>query len=146
MWVFDPANDASSSNPQRISDIRTGGSGKSGVSWTDHWLVWNNKLYFVGNDGSYGDELYSYDGSSFTRITDIYSGSNSSSPNYFTVYNDKLYFSAYNSTYGTELYVYDGSTVSLVKDYVSGSQSGFGWGGMAVYNNCLLYTSDAADE
>ena len=88
MWVFDPANDASSTNPTRISDIRSGSG--SGVSWTDHWLVWNNKLYFVGNDGSYGDELYSYDGSSFTRITDIYSGSNSSSPNYFTVYNDKL--------------------------------------------------------
>ena len=139
MWVFDPANDASSSNPQRISDIRTGGSGKSGVSWTDHWLVWNNKLYFVGNDGSYGDELYSYDGSSFTRISDIYSGSNGSSPNYLTIYNDKLYFSARNSTYGTELYVYDGTNVSLVADNASGSTSGFGWGGMKVYKDKLYF-------
>ena len=137
MWVFDPANDAGSSNPQRISDIRSGSGG--GVSWTENWIVWNNKLYFVGNDGSYGDELYSYDGSSFTRITDIYSGSNSSSPNYFTVYNDKLYFSAYNSTYGTELYVYDGTNVSLVADNASGSASGFGWGGMKVYKDKLYF-------
>ncbi len=139
MWEYDPTADASSSNPKRISDIRTGGSGKSGVSWTENWLVWNNKLYFVGNDGSYGDEIYSYDGSSFTRITDINSGSNSSSPNYFTVYNDKLYFSANNSTYGTELYVYDGTNVSLVADNASGSTSGFGWGGMKVYKDKLYF-------
>ena len=137
MWVFDPANDASASNPQRISDIRSGSG--SGVSWTDHWLVWNNKLYFVGNDGSYGDELYSYDGSSFTRITDIYTGSNGSSPNYLTIYNDKLYFSARNSTYGTELYVYDGTNVSLVADNASGSTSGFGYGGMEVYKDKLYF-------
>ena len=65
MWVFDPTNDAGSNNPQRISDIRSGSG--SGVSWIENWIVWNNKLYFVGNDGSYGDELYSYDGSSFHK-------------------------------------------------------------------------------
>ncbi len=137
MWEYDPSADSSSTNPQRISDIRSGSS--AGISWTDHWIVYNGALYFVGNDGSYGDELYSYDGSSFTRISDIYSGSNSSSPNYLTVFNDKLYFSAYNSSYGTELYVYDGTSVDTVSDYASGSTSGFGWGGMAVFNNKLYY-------
>ena len=152
MWEYDPAADASSTNPKRISDIRSGS--QSGVtslnSWDrEHWVVYNGKLYFSGNDGSSGDELYSYDGSSFTRVSDINSGSSSSSPKHFTAYNDKLYFFA-SAAYGSELYVYDGSSVSLVQDLASGTTGGVNpMAGMAVYNNKLYfqgYTSGTGYE
>ena len=115
-------------------------------SWDrESWIVYKNKLYFTGNDGSKGDEVYSYDGSTFTRISDIYSGSSGSNPKHYTIYNDKLYFFGYNSDYGTELYVYDGSNVSLVKDLVSGSGSGVNTsGGMEVYNNKLYFQGNSS--
>ena len=148
MWEYDPASDASSTNPKRISDIRSGSGDGVGYlnSWSfESWAVYKNKLYFLGNDGSYGDEVYSYDGSSFTRVSDIYSGSNSSSPKHFTVYNDKLYFFGYNSDYGNELFVYDGSNVSIVKDLASGSTGGVNaYSGMEVYKDKLYFQGYAS--
>ena len=137
MWEYDPDVAASSTNPKRISHLRSGSG--NGMGWTEEWVIYKNKLIFVGNDGTYGDEIYSFDGTNFTRLADIYSGSSGSSPNSFTIYNDKLYFGAYSSTYGRELWVYDGTSVSLVKDLASGSQSGWGWGTMAVYNNKIYF-------
>ena len=69
MWEYDPDVAASSNNPKRISDLRSGSY--SGIGWTEDWIIYKNKLIFVGNDGTYGDELFSFDGTNFTRLTDI---------------------------------------------------------------------------
>ena len=71
--------------------------------------VFNNKLYFSANDGSYGMELWSYDGLNDPKIIDINIGSSDSYPSFLTVFNNKLYFNANDGSYGMELWSYDDS-------------------------------------
>ena len=42
MWEYDPDVAASSTNPKRISDLRSGSS--SGLGWTEKWVLYKNKL------------------------------------------------------------------------------------------------------
>ncbi|MBI5249318.1 MAG: hypothetical protein HY912_07470 [Desulfomonile tiedjei] len=84
--------------------------------------VYNNALYFSAADsaGTYGLELYKYDGTSVTRVIDLNSGTASSEPVHLTEYNGALYFSAYDAT-GGGLFKYDGVTVTEAFDTA-------GWG------------------
>ncbi|MCP5047569.1 MAG: hypothetical protein GY940_10380 [bacterium] len=93
-------------------------------SRADSFMEFNGKLYFPGTDGTYGKELWVYDGSNPpTIVEDIRPGSASSNPRGFCVYNDKLYFSAYlGSSYG--IMVYDGvNPVALAANHNSSVQS-----------------------
>ena len=72
-------------------------------------VVFNNRLYFSGNDGSKGYELYSYDGINMPVLAaDIQSGSSSSYPRYFSATGSRLYFTANDSVAGSEFYSYNG--------------------------------------
>jgi trimeric autotransporter adhesin len=72
--------------------------------------VFNDKLYFNGDDGFTGREVWEYDGSSPpARVSDILAGPQPSYPSEFYVFNNKLYFTAEGAT-GYELYAYDGFT------------------------------------
>jgi LruC domain-containing protein len=89
------------------ADINSG----SGSSKPANLQAFGSALFFAadGGDGA-GLELWKYDGSSATRVTDIYA-SGDSSPAFLTVYGSNLYFSA---TYGSSftnvgLYKYNGS-------------------------------------
>ena len=55
-------------------------------------IVYNNALYFVANDGSHGTELWKYDGTNATRITDLSPGSASSFISSLAVFNGALIF------------------------------------------------------
>ena len=69
-----------------------------------HMLMFNGKLYFVANDGDYGNELWSYDGQIAQLVADIHPGRSSSNPLRFKAFNDKLYFAAQNAPNDQELW------------------------------------------
>ena len=116
------------------------------------WLtLMDGRLYFSATDGSYGKELWSYDGTAsptagvnVVRHTDINTGANPSSPQYLTVYDGKLYFSADDSAYDTELYCWDGSDVTKITSgtHSSGSIPVF----LKVISGSLYFTAWDDDD
>jgi len=111
-----------------------GGSGESAAYPLEHkvaeptpeWMtVWNGALYFSGDDGVHGRELWKWDGTQATMIADINSGSGNSSPAWLTEYNGSLYFSAATADWDghRQLWRYDGTQVTQVSDiaYSSGN-------------------------
>ncbi len=71
-------------------------------------------LYFLANNGTHGNELWKWDGSTATRLTDINPGGGDSEPNNLTVFSGNpgglaLYFEANDSTYGEELWRQSGA-------------------------------------
>ena len=55
LWVYDGTND-----PVMVKDIYPGAAANNGLQATSSFYpaVMNNKLYFVANDGTYGNELW----------------------------------------------------------------------------------------
>ena len=53
-------------------------------------VVFNNALYFGANDGTHGLELWKYDGTNATRITDLSPGSINSFVSSLAVFNGAL--------------------------------------------------------
>ncbi|MCB9098626.1 MAG: tandem-95 repeat protein [Anaerolineales bacterium] len=119
------------------ADIVPGSSGSNPA----RFAVYNGKLYFQANDGTHGNELWVYNGSTASMVADIYSGNSSSSPLYLTVYNGKLYFQASDSNYGSELWSYDGTDVALVQNIAIGI-NGSSPHDLAVYDGKLYFVAD----
>ena len=86
----------------------------SGISGVANFYAWNNKLYFEGDNGTDGDQLYVYDpsGSSVTNLSNI-SGTNSDhNPSDYCVYNGYLYYAGCdNNDTKKHLFRTDGSSV-----------------------------------
>jgi ELWxxDGT repeat protein len=82
-------------------------------------------LYFAGDDGVHGNELWRSDGSpgGTVMIADINSGSAGSNPYALTNINGTLFFDATDGTHGTELWRSNGtaSGTLMVKDINPGS-------------------------
>ena len=89
--------------------------------------VWNGCLYFNGNNGMHGSELWSTDGTpEGTRmVKDVQPGNFSGFPSNLTPFPGRLYFTAYDAVHGTELWSTDGteSGTAIVKDLVAGGSS-----------------------
>lgn len=68
----------------------------------------NNRLYFVNDEATYGEELWETDGTTggTKLVKDIYTGTASSSPQNLFVHNNILYFTAKDTNTGYELYSY----------------------------------------
>jgi ELWxxDGT repeat protein len=115
--------------PFRATDIFLGSGDANPADLT----VFNDKLYFqaTAKDGA-GEELWRFDGTTTTRITDInttpFTGS---SPNNLIVYNGSLYFRALGSDgAGTELWRYDERTaVAASGNTVQGNIIGLSFDG-----------------
>lgn len=107
----------------QVKDINSGSVGSSPEEIT----VYNNKLYFVADDGINGAELWVSDGtnSGTSMLKDINSGIGDSNPYGFTVFNNLLYFGANDGVNGQELWVTNGTSggTSLVTDINPGSGS-----------------------
>lgn len=82
--------------------------------------VLNGKLYFSGNDGTHGSELWVTDGSDAgtSLVKEIKTGPAGSNPSEFAKLGNQLLFFADNGTTGMELWTTDGSTggTHLLKD------------------------------
>ena len=84
-------------------------------------IVYNNKIYFNGNDGS-DRKLYNFDGSNISLIDT--SDNNLEEPSEFQIYKDELYFSAHTDLSGIELWKCDSSdNLYLIKDFNPGTNN-----------------------
>lgn len=105
----------------QVKDINSGSVG----STPEEITAYNNKLYFVADDGVNGAELWVSDGtnSGTSMLKDINSGIGDSNPYGFTVFNNLLYFGANDGVSGQELWVTNGTSAgtSLVTDINPGS-------------------------
>lgn len=97
-----------------------------GVDTSGPLVVFNDELYFMGNNGSYGWELWSTNGTEegTSMFLDIHvgSGDDSSWPGSFLEFEGMLYFEADNYDNGSELWVTDGTptNTSLLIDLKAG--------------------------
>ena len=66
--------------------------------------------------GTFGNELYRYNGTTVSRVTDINPGIGSSSPSNLTAFGGSLYFTAFDPTFGTELWRYTNPVLTRVTD------------------------------
>ena len=83
IWAFDGIE------ARRIAD---GFVGESEIA-VDEFTEFQGRLYFSGNRGDVGKELYRYDGNSVSLAVDIETGVESSFPVNFHKHNNALYFS-----------------------------------------------------
>ena len=92
---------------------------QSSSSFPRELTPFNNKLYFVANNGINGFELWSItdQGTDLTPISDLSKGSTSSSPADLTVVGNNLYFTA-NDGSGRKIYYYNESLSEpqIIKD------------------------------
>ncbi|MCP4760716.1 MAG: hypothetical protein GY870_02970 [archaeon] len=104
-------------------------NGNNVITHHDNIEMMNDIVYFRGNNGTSGTELFRSDGteSGTYMVKDINSGSSGSSPDELTVMNNGtaniLYFRANNGTSGNELWRSDGteSGTYIIKDINPGS-------------------------
>lgn len=135
-------------NATLADDIHTGpGTGAPNSSGPSGLVVFKGKLHFTATDTPFGgttgngSELWSYDGTTAVRVTDINSGIADANPNGMTVFNGKLYFAATQAG-DTELWVYDGTTASRVADINTAGNSSPG--NFTVLGNKLYFSATTA--
>lgn len=106
-----------------VKNIRPGSASSNPL----YFYEYNNKLYFVADDGTNGRELWVTDGTtSGTNIAkDINPGSKNSVPTFMGMVNDKLIITATTDVAGKELwYVDKNGNINMIKDINTGSASG----------------------
>lgn len=112
-----------------VKDIRTGGGDGAPSDYVDpldRFFVWNEVLYFTGDDGNGGGELWRSNGTEAgTYMIKNIRGFGSSWPEEYGVYNGKLYFSADDGN-GSELWVTDGTESGTQLVAAIGSTLAFG--------------------
>ncbi len=107
---------------RRLADLNPGGTG----SFPSNFTAFAGSLYFSAYTFELGRELWRYDGTQITLVTNINDTShdvgggvfagNDSVPQWPTLFNGALYFSAYDQRRGGELWRYDGSHAVRVAD------------------------------
>ena len=117
LWKLDAV-----SQPQRQLNIGPG-AGDGHTPWKFYQMAGSNgTLYMTAKDGTYGLELWRYDGlGSPKMIKDIYSGPGGSLPTYMTPLGENIYFSAKDSL-NWELWRYNAVKDSTEK--VGGNATG----------------------
>ncbi|KQC28663.1 ELWxxDGT repeat protein [Flagellimonas eckloniae] len=116
LWISDGTQEGT----KMIKDINPGSaSSMYNEFYAKTFTVINDRLYFIADDGVYGSELWTSDGteSGTYRITDIAQGIGNhfgSYPLHLTGYNGMIYFSASDGT-GSALYRTDGTSEGTIK-------------------------------
>ncbi|MEL6388656.1 MAG: hypothetical protein AAFQ02_00725 [Bacteroidota bacterium] len=108
---------------QNFSLIQELNPNGGGPAFTNGPLVnYEGLLYFSAEDGTNGQELWTYDGDTMI-MQEIRTGALGSIPQNFTIYDDKLYFTAIgHDTLGRELWYTDGVTTEMVADIWPGPE------------------------
>jgi len=105
LWAYDSATDVAAMvveiNP--TPDPLNGDDFLMDSSPHD-FIVYEDVLYFVANDGSHGNEIWSWDGAEAELEFDIMPGLYSSEPRELLVVGDSVYLSADDGIHGDELW------------------------------------------
>ncbi|XHX80936.1 MAG: FG-GAP-like repeat-containing protein [Stenomitos frigidus ULC029] len=94
--------------------VTTGVSSPDKGSSPSSLKVMGTSLYFAADDGTTGNELWQYNGTTTSQVKDLYTGADidgipfSANPKNLTVNGSNLYFSAYTPASGQELFSSDG--------------------------------------
>lgn len=101
-------------------------------------------IYWAGDDGVNGSELWRYDGVNSFMLRDIAPGAASSSPVSLTVVGQLLYFVANDGANGYELWVTDGTEAgtAMVKDVNNGIDGSYAFALTAVGNDLYFAAHD----
>lgn len=101
-----------------VSDFIAGSTGLTPTSIT----ALGSSVVFSGTTSANGAELFASDGTTVSLVSDIRSGTSSSTPTGFALYGGKAYFRATGAS-GLELYATDGTSggTALVKDIYAGT-------------------------
>ncbi len=101
LWRFDGTNAelVANINPNPVLD----GADPIHHSNPAHFIVFDGILYFVADDGTHGEELWSCDGRTVSMVADIWPGPVGSNITELVVYRDALYFTANDGEHGGEL-------------------------------------------
>ncbi len=93
-------------------------------------VVFNNKLYFLANDGVHGNELWVTDGTANGTVAVTNFAQSNAYPSYLTVFNGELYFASSTAATGVQMWKTDGTTVTQVTNIplVQGADIGNGPG------------------
>jgi len=105
--------------------------------------TFNNKLYFLANDGTNGNELWVSDGTAVnTMMVKNINPSGDSNPKNYFVYNDILYFTAEDESADREIWKTDGTTngTQKVTDFFENSTNVFGF--KVLGDKFLFFASD----
>ena len=110
-------------------------------------------LYFAGNDGSTGRELWAHNTSNHStwQVADIYSGSSSNPGTYMMItVGDTLYFDASDGTYRHELWAHDTSNrstwrVADINNGAGSSNPGQYMDGFVVGDTVYFSAADGSD-
>lgn len=129
--------------PVMVADLNPLAGSAIGQFFNRPMGVIQSKLYFTGDNGSSGYELFKYTGSGTPSVIDIELGSGSSSPDNFAVLNNILYFRASTSTEGYELWSYDPNVTlpTRLTDIRTGTDSSL-TGSVIAFNNKIYFTAD----
>jgi ELWxxDGT repeat protein len=110
----------------------------------------NGKLFFVGDDGTHGRQLWVTDGTAAgtVAITDINDTAGGIFPNNFyspdlTVINNRLFFNGNDGIHGFEPWISDGTTAGtrMVQDINPGSASSYP-ASFTAFNGEVYFTAD----
>ena len=159
-------SDGTSEGTYMVADVRPGamGSYPGGGYYGRAMEIVGNKLYFLADDGTHGNELWVTDGTSqgTQLVADINPGvasSNVGAPDSdyltksgFLVVGDVFYFPAFTANEGVELWKSDGTQAGtqLVRDINPGMDSSFPGGEavqfLTVVGDWVLFTATDPDH
>jgi ELWxxDGT repeat protein len=93
-----------------------------GSSHPNDFVSFQNRIFFIADDGISGDEIWTYNGDTAVLLADILPGSLGAAFE-LNRYKDHIYFKARDNNNGFELWRCDTSGVSMVFDLNPGSNS-----------------------
>jgi len=146
LWKFDGTSVTLISNINSTVTDAGGGVYVGNDSSPGGFAIYRNLLYFSAYEPTNGDELYCYDGTNVSRVTDINPGSGNSFPQQLTIMGNELFFSANSGTSKAnyELWTYNGTSASQVTNIYPDSGSDFSSypSGISLFNNALYFMAD----
>ncbi len=131
--------------PVMIQNINPASKNAISNNYTRPSAFMNGKYYFTADNGSSGEEMFVYDGTSVPKIVfDPDFGPDSSQPDNYVVFNNILYYTATTAADGYELYAYNGSgTPTRISDINPGADNSVS-GPCIAFKNKILFVGNTS--